>query len=138
MRAKFGRGPTVVSKKKGVYDYETFTSTRPVPVEGKSSVCLICMKYRILMLISIIISMGKISLSYIAKTSRTHACMHARAHTLTRTPPPPPTTIAVRSVGALNHDSVMVGRPLFDAGQTMPVAGHSLTDVLATRFHRGF
>ena len=26
MRAKFGRGPTVVSKKRGVYDYETFTS----------------------------------------------------------------------------------------------------------------
>ena len=26
MRAKFGRGPTIVSKKGGVYDYETFTS----------------------------------------------------------------------------------------------------------------
>ena len=26
MRAKFGRGPTVVSKKRGVYDYETFAS----------------------------------------------------------------------------------------------------------------
>ena len=26
MRAKFGRGSTVVSKKGGVYDYETFTS----------------------------------------------------------------------------------------------------------------
>ena len=34
--------------------------TRPVPVEGKSSVCLICMKYRIIMLIIIIISIGKI------------------------------------------------------------------------------
>ena len=116
--------------------------TRPVPVEGKSSVCLICMKYRIIMLIIIIISMGKISLSYIANTSRTHARMHARTHTHAHTRehahPNPTTTVAVRSVGAPNHDTVMVGRPLFDAGQTMPVAGHSLTDVLATRFHRGF
>ena len=38
--------------------------------------CLICMKYRIIILIIIIISLGKISLSYIANTSRTHACMH--------------------------------------------------------------
>ena len=69
------------------------TVTRPVPVEGKSSVCLICMKYRIIMLIIIIISMGKISLSYIANTSRTHSCMHARAHmlTLANTHTPTPT-----------------------------------------------
>ena len=45
--------------------------------------CLICMKYRIIILIIIIISLGKISLSYIANTSRMHACTHARAHTLT-------------------------------------------------------
>ena len=44
------------------------------------------MKYRIIILIIIIISLGKISLSYIANTSHTHACTHA--HTLTRTPPP--------------------------------------------------
>ena len=52
-------------------------STSRVPVEGKSSVCLICMKYRIIILIIIIISLGKILLSYIANTS----CTHARAHT---------------------------------------------------------
>ena len=43
--------------------------------------CLIC--YRIIILIIIIISLGKISLSYIANTSRTHACTPVRAHTLT-------------------------------------------------------
>ena len=66
--------------------------TRRVPVEGKSSVCLICMKYRIIILIIIIISLGQIVLSYIANTSRTHACQrtratHARVHT--HTPPSP-------------------------------------------------
>ena len=46
-----------------------------VPVEGKSSVCLICMKYRIIILIIIIKRPGEILLSYIANTSRmrTHA-----------------------------------------------------------------
>ena len=38
------------------------------------------MKYRIIILI-IIISLGKILLSYIANTSRTHARTHTRAHT---------------------------------------------------------
>ena len=38
--------------------------TRRVPIEGKSSVCLICMKYRIIVLIIIIISLGQILLSY--------------------------------------------------------------------------
>ena len=55
-----------------------------IPVEGKSSVCLICMKYRIIILIIFFISLGQILLSYIANTSRTHAhaCahVHARAH----------------------------------------------------------
>ena len=41
--------------------------------------CLICMKYRIIIII--IISLGKISLSYIANTSRMHACTHARTRT---------------------------------------------------------
>ena len=64
--------------------------TRPVPIEGKSSVCLICMKYRIILLIIIIISMGKISLSYIANTSRTHAVIgtfiyHFKCSTCIRT-----------------------------------------------------
>ena len=42
-----------------------------IPVEGKSSECLICMKYRIIILI-IIISLGQICM---------HACIHARANT---------------------------------------------------------
>ena len=41
--------------------------------------CVICMKYRIIILIIIIISLGQILLSYIANTS----CMHAH------TPPSP-------------------------------------------------
>ena len=45
--------------------------------------CLICMKYRRIILIIIIISPGQILLSYIANTSRTHACTHAHAHTRT-------------------------------------------------------
>ena len=56
-------------------------NTSRVPVEGKSSVCLICMKYRIIILIIIIISLGQILLSYIENTSRMHA--HARACTYT-------------------------------------------------------
>ena len=45
--------------------------------------CLICMKYRIIILIIIIISLGEILLSCIANTS----CMHARACTHTHTSP---------------------------------------------------
>ena len=52
-----------------------------LPVEGKPSVCLICMKYRILILILIIISLGQILLTYIANTSRTHAHACANTHT---------------------------------------------------------
>ena len=59
--------------------------TSRVPVEGKSSVCLICMKYRIIILIIIIINLGQILLSFIANTSRTHALIHARTHAYTRT-----------------------------------------------------
>ena len=44
-----------------------------VPVGRKSSVCLICMKYRIIILIIIIKKLGEILLSYIANTSRTHS-----------------------------------------------------------------
>ena len=44
-----------------------------VPVVRKSSVCLICMKYRIIILIIIIKRLGEISLSYIANTSCTHS-----------------------------------------------------------------
>ena len=54
--------------------------TSRVPVEGKSSVFLICTKYRIIILIIIIISLGQILLSYIENTSH-HARTHARMHT---------------------------------------------------------
>ena len=60
------------------------SETSRLPVEGKSSACLICMKYRIIILIIIIISLGQILVSYIAYTSRTHARAHARAHTRAR------------------------------------------------------
>ena len=43
-----------------VRDFSSITLTRREPVEGKSSVCLICMKYRIIILIIIIISLGQI------------------------------------------------------------------------------
>ena len=55
--------------------------TRRVPVEGKSSVCLICMKYRIIILIIIIISLGQIFVSLQTRYARPHAPMrtHARS-----------------------------------------------------------
>ena len=55
--------------------------TSRVPVEGESSVCL--KKYRIIILIIIIMSLGQILLSYIVNTSRMHAHIHARMHTFT-------------------------------------------------------
>ena len=82
--------------------------------------CAISKKYRKMNLIIIIISLVQILLSYIAITSRTHACSHAhmratrtlsrtRTHTHTHTH----TTVAVqvvavtvRWVGAPNHDEV--------------------------------
>ena len=55
-----------------------------VPVEVKSSVCVICMKYRIIILLIIIISLGQIILSYMANTSHTHAGTHPPTHHLRR------------------------------------------------------
>ena len=59
--------------------------TRRVPVEGKSSVCLICINnYRIIILITGVLSLSawvKYFLSFIANTS--HACAHTCAHTCT-------------------------------------------------------
>ena len=57
--------------------------------------CVICMKYRIINLTIIIISMGQIILSYMANTSQRLAHMHAHAHTCAHThtpahPPPSP------------------------------------------------
>ena len=57
--------------------------TSRVSVEGKSSVCVICMKYRIIILIIMIISPGKILLSYCKHI--THPRMHARTHAYTHT-----------------------------------------------------
>ena len=48
------------------------TDTSRVPVGGKSSVCLICMKYRIIILIIIIKRLGEILLSYIAHITHAH------------------------------------------------------------------
>ena len=93
-------------------DYEPLAG---IPAEGKSPVCLICMKYMIIILIIIIISLDKILSSYIANTSRTHACTGVR----TRTRTPPHTTVAVRCFGAPNNDSVLVVRTLSDADETM-------------------
>ena len=45
-----------------------------------SSVYLICMKYRIIFLIIIVISLGQIIFSYIANTARTHARTNGRTH----------------------------------------------------------
>ena len=76
--------------------------------------CLIRLKYRIIILIIIIISLGKILSSYIANTSRTHT--YARAHSRARTPH------ALRRWSlyrCAHHDYVMVGRTLPDAGETM-------------------
>ena len=63
-----------------VYQLGFTKKTRRAPVEGKSSVCRICMKFIILILIIIIISLGQILLPYIANTSRTHGCPCTRAH----------------------------------------------------------
>ena len=63
-----------------LYELDTLAG---VPVGGKSTVCLICMKYWIIILIIIIKRLGEILLLYIANTSRTHARMHARTHAST-------------------------------------------------------
>ena len=85
-----------------------------VLIEGKSSVCVICMKYWIIILNIIIISLGRISLSYIANTPRTHARTHSRIRTHQST------AVAVHVVavrwaggGAPNHDGVNTPFRLF-------------------------
>ena len=85
--------------------------------------CLICMKYRIIILIIIIISLGKISVSYIANTSRTHTCTHARAHTLTlayrHTPTPPRPSLFAVSVRPISPS--WLGPPLSTLARQWPV-----------------
>ena len=82
------------------------TITSRVPVEGKSSVCLICIKYRIIILDIIIISLGQILLSNIANTSRTHARMHAPPHNHTHTH----TTTATEQVSAIRLRRTVMAR----------------------------
>ena len=73
-----------------------------IPVEGKSSECLICMKYRIIILIIIIISLGQIFYRILhthhactcaythARTSvRTHVRTHVHTHSRRRRHRPP-------------------------------------------------
>ena len=98
--------------------FPCFMSTSRYTRWGESSVCLICMKYRIIILIIIIIGLDKILSSYIANTSRTHARTYARAHSRTLAYTHTPTHDR-RCFGAPNHDSFMVGRTLSDAGETM-------------------
>ena len=82
--------------------------TSRVSVEGKSSVCLICMKYRIIVLIIIIISLGQIILSYMANTScthvRTHTLARARTHRPTHPPPSPSRLSLLHGRCVPNHD----------------------------------
>ncbi len=75
-------------------EFHTFIRTSRIPVEGKSSVCVICMKYRIIVLIIIIIRMGQIILSYMGNT---HA--HTHAHTRARAQSHPPTAVTIQVVG---------------------------------------
>ena len=98
------------------------------------------MKYRIIILIIIIISLDKILSSYIANTLRMHACTDVRTRTLAHTHTPP-TTVAFLCFGAPNHDGVIVGRTLSDAGETM--VDRRLIEInrrtaLVTRFPRDF
>ena len=92
---------------------DIYITTSRVPVEGKSSVCLICLKYRIIILIINIISLGQILLSYIANTSRPHARvrMHMHAHTHT-------SVVAVQFIAIR-----WVGRPTVTARSTDDNAG---------------
>ena len=85
--------------KRNALRYFNYLITRRVPVEGKlSSVCLICMKYRIIILIIIIISLGQILLSYIANTSCTHACQRTRAHACASTHTAVATAVQVSAI----------------------------------------
>ena len=87
---------------------ETLYCTSRVPVEGKSSVCLICMKYRIIFLIIIIISLGQIILSYIWQThhvrTHTHTCTHAHTRRPTRPAPSPSRLSLLHGRCASIHD----------------------------------
>ena len=75
--------------------------------------CLICMKYRIIILIIIIISLEQILSSYIANKSRTHACTDVRTRTLAHTP-----THDRRCFGAPKHGWAQPFRRWRDNGRS--------------------
>ena len=89
--------------------------TSRVLVDGKSPVCVICTKYWILILIIIIISLGQILLSYIANTSRRHACTHAHMHTRTHART---CTHAYTRAHAPTHSPPSLRLSLFDVSMT--------------------
>ena len=111
--------------------------TSRVPVEGESSVCL--KKYRIIILIIIIMSLGQILLSYIVNTSRTHARMHACTHT----PPSPPFRLLLFD-GAPNREGLFalatmaVGASfnLIDSRESDPISPEVLYVLLVYKIAR--
>ena len=80
----------------------------------KSSVCVICMKYRIIILLNIIISLGQIILLYIAHHARTPTRAHTR----------PPAAVVVQVVAVRWRPTMMELTPLFagSAGDQWAVA----------------
>ena len=88
--------------------------TSRIRVEGKSSVCAISIKYRIIILIIIIISLGQIFFIVYCKHI-THARTHAHTHVLTHT--------AVAAVTAVQTISIR-WRPTVMARSTGDNAGH--------------
>ena len=93
------------------------------PLRGNHQ-CVICMKYKIIILIIIIISLGQLLLSYFAIThTRTHARTHARTHTLTHTHTPPSPFRLSLFDGSL-APTVAQLMPLF--ARSLPINGRSL------------
>ena len=89
---------------------------------------LICMKYRIIILIIIIFSVGQILLSYIANTSRMHACTHACTHACIH-------TRAHVQVIAIRWRPTMTARSAGDNAGRWPL---KYTLALAALLHRNF
>ena len=96
-----------------------------IPVEVKSSECLIRMKYRIIILIIIIISLGQMGQIFYRIMQTHHACTHARAYTHTRvhacartrahtcphtqpSPPSPPSPSAAQAIAIRCRPTVTV------------------------------
>ena len=109
----------VIIATKSMHTFVKITTISRVPVDGKSSVCLICMKYRIIILIIIVISLGQIVLSYIANTSRTHARTHA--HACTRTHAHTHTAVAAVQVIAIHWRPTVTARSAGDNAGRWPL-----------------